>query len=117
MLAVVATAQAQVVPATEAEPLRECEVIARANSEVILACELEWQVRLMFQQRFGPDAAKVTESPLFAAAREELLKQLTISRLEIALLYADFAATHRMPTSPRSRSSSTPHSPTPRYPG
>lgn len=75
----------------EAQLLKECEVIARVNSEVILACELEWQVRLMFEERFGRDAAAaVTNSPLFAQGREALMKRLTISRIEIALLYADF---------------------------
>lgn len=73
------------------EPLTECEVIARINSEVILACELDWQVRLMFEQRFGPEAAKVaTTSPLMKGAREALMKQLIVGRIEMGLLYADF---------------------------
>lgn len=75
----------------EAQLLKECEVIARVNSEVILACELEWQVRLMFEERFGREGAKaIAGSPLFAQGREALMKRLTISRIEIALLYADF---------------------------
>lgn len=78
-------------PSGPAELLKECEVIARVNSEVILACELEWQVRLMFEERFGRQANKsVADSPMFAEARDALMKRLTISRIEIALLYADF---------------------------
>lgn len=78
-------------PTGPAELLKECEVIARVNSEVILACELEWQVRLMFEERFGRKSTKsVADSPLFAEARQALMKRLTISRVEIALLYADF---------------------------
>lgn len=81
-----ASAGAQTTP----EPLTECEVIARINSEVILACELDWQVKLMFEQRFGPEAAKLATSPLLASAREGLMKQLIVGRIEMGLLYADF---------------------------
>lgn len=75
---------------TDAQPLSECEVIARINSEVILACELEWQVRLMFEQRFGPQAANLIDSPLLAQAREGLLRRIIVNRIDVALLYADF---------------------------
>lgn len=78
-------------PTGQAELLTECEVIARVNSEVILACELDWQVRLMFEERFGREGAKsIVGSPMFAEGREALLKRLTITRIEMALLYADF---------------------------
>ena len=72
------------------KPLSECEVIARINSEVILACELEWQVRLMFEQRFGPEATNLIDSPMLAMAREGLLKRIILNRIDVALLYADF---------------------------
>ncbi|TWU00101.1 Foldase protein PrsA 3 precursor [Botrimarina colliarenosi] len=75
----------------EVQPMESCEVIARVNSEVILACELDWQVRLMFEQRFGPEQTEaLIKSPLFAKAREDLLQNLVVSRIEMALLYADF---------------------------
>ena len=86
-----AAAQAAPSAATpQAVPVAECEVVARVNTEVILACELEWQVRLMFQQRFGDSADTALESPLFASAREQLMQNLVLGQLEIALLYADF---------------------------
>ncbi len=72
------------------QPLSECEVIARINSEVILACELDWQVRMMFEQRFGPQAKELANSPMLVQARKELLKNLVLGRIDIALLYADF---------------------------
>ena len=84
-------AEASAQPWAPAEPLEECAVIARINSEVILACELEWQLNLMVQQRFGAEASEaVTKSPGFAKAREQFLKQLTFSQIELVLLYSDF---------------------------
>lgn len=78
-------------PTTEVQPLKECEVIARVNSEVILACELDWQVRLIVEQKMGPAAGQAMfASPMFAEAREGLLKSLILGRIEMALLYADF---------------------------
>ncbi|MEN0112018.1 MAG: peptidylprolyl isomerase, partial [Planctomycetota bacterium] len=74
----------------EAKPLSDCEVIARVNSEVILACELEWQVRLMIEQRLGPSAKALVDSPMFSGMRDEAMKNLVISQIEVALLYSDF---------------------------
>lgn len=74
----------------EAQPLSGCEVIARINSEVILACELEWQVKLMFSQRFGPEAVALADDPRLQEARREMLKNLVLARIDISLLYADF---------------------------
>ena len=75
----------------DVQPLEECEVIARVNSEAILACELEWQMALMFEQRFGAETGKeMMTSPMFAKARDEVLKGMVVSRIEMALLYADF---------------------------
>ncbi|MEO0530738.1 MAG: peptidyl-prolyl cis-trans isomerase [Planctomycetota bacterium] len=80
-------AVAQSVP----EPLSECEVIARINSEVILACEIEWQVQLMLEQRFGAEAIEAAgDSPMLESMRDEIMKQLIVGRIEMALLYADF---------------------------
>lgn len=76
---------------TQPEPLAECEVIARVNTEVILACELDWQVRMLFENRFGREAsAAMLASPLYVQAREDLMKSLVLGRVEMALLYADF---------------------------
>jgi len=76
---------------TEAQPLDACEVVARVNSEVILACELEWQMRLMFEQRFGPVQAKqMMTAPELAEGRSDVMKGMVVSRIEMALLYADF---------------------------
>lgn len=72
------------------QPLDECEVIARINSEVILACELDWQVRLMFEQRFGPQLKQLEGTPQYDQLRRDALKSLVLGRLEIGLLYADF---------------------------
>ncbi|QDV72195.1 peptidylprolyl isomerase [Botrimarina mediterranea] len=75
----------------DVQPLEECKVVARVNSEVILACELDWQMRLMFEQRFGPERAhQMMTSPQFAPARDEVMKGMIVSRIEMALLYADF---------------------------
>lgn len=71
-------------------PVTGCEVIARVNSEVILACDLEWQVRLMFEQRFGPLTPEMLESPMYKEGRDQLLRQLIVSQIEVALLYSDF---------------------------
>jgi hypothetical protein len=76
---------------TDIRPLESCEVIARVNSEVILACELDWQLQLMFEQRFGAAQAKaMMKSSEFAQARSEVMKGMVVSRIEMALLYADF---------------------------
>lgn len=76
---------------TDAQPLTECEVIARVNSEVILACELDWQVRLALQQQLGPNFNEaVLQSPQAKEFRENMLRSLILGRIEIALLYADF---------------------------
>lgn len=84
-------APAAAATSTEVRPLQECEVIARVNSEVILACEIEWQVRLLFEQKLGPGTSQqMLNSPMFIEAREGLLKSLILGRIEMALLYADF---------------------------
>jgi PPIC-type PPIASE domain len=71
--------------------LTDCEVIAKVNSEVILACELEWQVKLLFENRFGAQATEeMLASPLYAQARADLLKSFVLGRIEMALLYGDF---------------------------
>lgn len=88
MLGFATGAGAQV--SNQEQPLDECEVIARINSEVILACELDWQVRLMFEQRFGPQLKQLEGTPQYNQLRRDGLKSLVLGRIDIGLLYADF---------------------------
>ncbi|MEQ8846905.1 peptidylprolyl isomerase [Botrimarina sp.] len=76
--------------ASEARPLAPCQVIARVNSEVILACDVDWLVELTLQQQLGPDFEARVPADALRTMREQRQQQLVIQQIEMALLYADF---------------------------
>lgn len=73
-----------------AQPLPQCEVVARVNSEVILACDVDWQVELTLRQRVGQDYKDRMPPEEIELAREQLRKSFVVPQLEMALLYSDF---------------------------
>ena len=79
--------------ASNVSPLKDCEVLARVNSQVILSCELSWEVEMLLDQRLSQmsdvqrDQIPTEELKL---VKEKLTEQLLMSRLELALFYADF---------------------------
>ena len=82
-------------PVVAAEPMRDCEVIARVNNEVIQACEVSWEVELMLQQRLAkmPPEVRAQAAAEVDKAREAMTQQLVMSRLDMLLFYADFRST------------------------
>lgn len=79
----------------EAEPLRDCEVVARVNGEVILACELLWEVELIVQERLAglpPEQVANVPPEVLEELREQVMQGLLMSRLDMTLFYADFRA-------------------------
>ena len=83
-----AASQPQAV-ATDAAPLEDCEIVARVNNEVILACELSWQTNLMLRQRLGKQALDEGQG-IINQIRRAQLEQLTYREIELVLLYSDF---------------------------
>ena len=76
-----------------AEPLAECEVLARVNSEAILACEVAWEAELMLQERLArlPAEVRAQAPPAeLKKAKKQIMQQLVLSRLDMAIFYTDF---------------------------
>lgn len=69
------------------KPVDECQVIARVGNQVVLACEVLWQVNLLLEDKLDqipPD--KVEE------VRAQLIEQHLMMMLDLKLLYTDFRA-------------------------
>lgn len=81
--------------AQAAEPLPEAEVLARVNSEVIVAGDVLWEVRLVMEQRLStipePQRSQIPPEQLEQLQRQ-LIEQMLLSRLELTLFYSDFRA-------------------------
>lgn len=78
---------------TGAQPLDDCEVLARVNSEVILACEIAWEADFVLNQRLAtlpPEQIAQIPAEELTKVREQILEQMLMSRLDMALFYADF---------------------------
>lgn len=67
------------------ELLDECEVIARVNGQVILACEVLWQVNLILEEIGDQIPPKERER-----ARRGLMQKNLMSMLDMKILYGDF---------------------------
>jgi parvulin-like peptidyl-prolyl isomerase len=81
---------AKLTPADSAN-LEGCQVVARVDDEVVLACEVLWRVNQMLeahQQKAGPDQ-KVPEEQL-KGVRQQLLKREVASMVDRKLLYIEF---------------------------
>ncbi len=76
-----------------AQPLEDCEVLARVNSEVILACEIAWEADFVLNQRLAtlpPEQVAQIPADELAKVKDQILEQMLMSRLDMALFYADF---------------------------
>ncbi|MEM6328715.1 MAG: peptidylprolyl isomerase [Planctomycetota bacterium] len=67
------------------QPLDECEVIARVNGSVVLACEVMWQVNLMLE-----DNADKIPPGKEAEVRRMLMTRHLMQMLDMKILYSDF---------------------------
>jgi parvulin-like peptidyl-prolyl isomerase len=77
------------------QPMDECEVLARVNGQVIVARDVMWEAELMMQQRLAklpPEQRANAPAQVIALAKRQLLQQMVMSRLDMALFYADFRA-------------------------
>lgn len=93
MLGFVLLFAASIQAASNVSPLEDCEVLARVNSQVILACELSWEVEMLLDMRLSqmPDVQRDQIPPEeLKLVKDKLTEQLLMSRLELALFYADF---------------------------
>ena len=76
-------------------PLEDCEVLARVNGEVILACEVGWEADLMVRQRLAtipPDQRSQVTPETVAELKKGIMQQLMMGRLDMTLFYSDFRA-------------------------
>jgi hypothetical protein len=71
--------------AAEPATIDGCQVIARVNSQVVLACELLWYVNMMLEE----NRDKIPP-PQFEAIREQLMLRTLAGRIDQKLLYAEF---------------------------
>jgi parvulin-like peptidyl-prolyl isomerase len=71
-----------------------CQVVARIDDQIILACEVLWRVNQMIEkqkERMGPDA-KVSEEEI-DAVRKQLVKQQVAQLVDRKLLFNEFRRT------------------------
>lgn len=86
-------AQTPVQPYGETEPITPiepatidgCQVLARVNGQVVLACEVLWQANRLLEE--NGDRIPPGE---YAAIREQLLKRQLAANLDTKLLYGEF---------------------------
>ena len=84
---IMAQGPTQIEPATANQPatIDGCQVVARVNGQVVLACELLWQVNRLLEanrDRIPPER--------YAEFREQLMKRQIASNLDTKLLFAEF---------------------------
>jgi parvulin-like peptidyl-prolyl isomerase len=82
------------VAASDAANLAGCQVIARVDDQIILACDVLWRVNLLlegFQQRMP--AGEQMKADKMQAAQRELLKNEVARLVDRKLLYNDFRRT------------------------
>ncbi|QDU90840.1 Foldase protein PrsA 2 precursor [Pirellulimonas nuda] len=87
-VAVAACAQPDAQPASSPQPMPECQVMARVNGQVIVACEVLWQVNLILEKNKGripPD--KLDE------ITQDLVRQHVMMMVDTRIAYGDFRAT------------------------
>ncbi len=79
--------------AQDASPLEDCEVLARVNNQVILACELSWEVEMLLDKRLSelpPEQRAQIPPKEIKYIKDKLTEQILMNRLDMALFYADF---------------------------
>lgn len=92
--AAIATPAAAPVATSDAANLAGCQVIARVDDQIILACDVLWRVNLLlegFQQRMP--AGEQMKADKMQAAQRELLKNEVARLVDRKLLYNDFRRT------------------------
>ncbi len=92
--AAMATPATAPVAAPDAANLAGCQVIARVDDQIILACDVLWRVNLLlegFQQRMP--AGEQMKADKMQAAQRELLKNEVARLVDRKLLYNDFRRT------------------------
>lgn len=67
------------------QPVDECQVIAQINGEVILACEVMWNVNLRLEQAAGQIPPEHLDK-----VREQLMQQSLMGMLDMRMIYSDF---------------------------
>ncbi|TWT78462.1 peptidylprolyl isomerase [Posidoniimonas polymericola] len=68
---------------TGLQPVDECQVIAKINGELVLACELLWQTNLQIEEMKVPTEHR-------EEATRQIMEQLLMQKLDLLLLYSDF---------------------------
>jgi len=63
----------------------ECQVIARVDGQVVLACEVMWQVNLMLEDKMDKIPPGKEDE-----IRQALMQQHLMAMLDMKMLYADF---------------------------
>ncbi len=88
LLAVAASAPVGAQEASSPQPMPECQVLARANGQVIVAYDVLWQVNLILEKNKGripPD--KIEE------ITQDLIRQHVMMMVDTRIAYGDFRAT------------------------
>ncbi|MCA9240503.1 MAG: peptidyl-prolyl cis-trans isomerase [Planctomycetales bacterium] len=67
------------------QPVDECQVIAQVNGEVILACELMWNVNLRLEQIGDQVPPEHLDK-----VHEQLMQQSLMGMLDLRMIYSDF---------------------------
>ncbi len=73
--------------------LEGCQVVARIDGQVVLACEVLWRVNQMIEaylQKLPPEQRDQIPPEQLAATREQLLKREIAGIVDRKLLYAEF---------------------------
>jgi len=85
-------------PLTQADTanLEGCQVVARIDDQIILACDVLWRVNQVIEaqeQKLGPDVQITPEQ--IAAVRQQLMKREVMAIVDRKLLYNEFR--HNVP--------------------
>ncbi|TWT88320.1 Foldase protein PrsA 2 precursor [Pseudobythopirellula maris] len=92
-IALFAAAFAPAARANEAQPIEECEIVAKVNDQVILAGELMWEVNLQIEQRLAtmpPEMRSQVPPAEMEMVKRMLMQQSLMAMLDLKLFYSDF---------------------------
>jgi len=81
--------------AADAANLEGCQVIARIDDQIVLACDVLWRVnQLLEEHQQVPGAPKVPEEQL-KGVRQQLMRRELASMVDRKLMYSEFR--HNVP--------------------
>jgi parvulin-like peptidyl-prolyl isomerase len=93
-LAPASTPEKTAAPAGDAANLDGCQVVARIDDQIILACDVLWRVNLLIEQQMQRvGAQQEVTADMVAAVRQQLMKREVAALVDRKLLFNEFRRT------------------------